>query len=446
MDRPALEQDRPGSTGAGAPPVTRREILGWCFYDVADSAFTTVIVTVLFSLYFGTVVVGDPGRADFLWGLAASVSEIVVALLAPILGAMADYSGSRKHFLAGCAVTVVFFTASLACVGPGMIAIALTLYVLANVGFAGGGVFIDSFLPGISNASNAGRISGLKWAMGYGGGLLALALCLPLAANIRTGATPEEVMRARFIPLIVAGWYALAVIPTFLFLRERSVAQRLPAGENYLSVGFRQLQRTFRHMRRYRELVKLLVAFLIYNDGVVTVITFAARYAKETIGFGTSDIVKLFIVMNVIALIGALSFGWLADRIGQKRAILLSLGIWIASTTVAYFSHSKASFYVVATLAGIGMGSCQSVTRSLVALFTPKENAAEFFGFLGIAGKALAFLGPLVFGILSQATGSQRPAILAIGAFFVAGAIVLAFVDERAGKEAARTPVDAENA
>lgn len=429
-------------TQAATAPVTRREILGWCFYDVADSAFTTVIVTVLFSLYFGTVVVGDTGRADFLWGLAASISELAVALAAPVLGAVADFSGSRKKFLAVCAATVVLFTACLWLVGPGMTVVALVLYIIANIGFAGGGVFIDSFLPGISNHSNAGRISGLKWAMGYGGGLCALWLCLPLAGGIREGASAEELARARLIPLVVAGWYALAVLPTFLFVRERSVPRALPPGSGMLAVGFRQLGHTFRNVRRYRELVKLLIAFLIYNDGIVTVITFAARYAKETIGFETPDIVKLFIVMNVIALGGALGFGWLADRIGQKRTILISLAIWISATTLAYFSHSKTSFFVVATLAGIGMGSCQSVTRSLVALFTPKANAAEFFGFLGIAGKALAFLGPLVFGFLSQSTGSQRPAILSLGVFFILGAAVLLTVDERRGKEQALVPVD----
>jgi MFS transporter, UMF1 family len=147
--------------------------------------------------------------------------------------------------------------------------------------------------------------------------------------------------------------------------------------------------------------------------------------------------------MNVIAAAGAFSFGFVADRIGQKRTIFISLAIWIAAVIVAYFSYSKAVFYVAATLVGIGMGSCQSVTRSLLALFTPKENAAEFFGFLGIAGKALAFLGPLIFGAISNWTGSQRPAILAIGVFFVAGMILLSFVDERKGKEAARVPVRA---
>jgi UMF1 family MFS transporter len=430
---------------AAASPVTKKEILGWCMYDVADSAFTTVIVTALYAPYFSKIVVGDPQRADFLWGIAASVSELVVAILAPILGAIADFSGSRKKFLAVCAVTIVFFTASLYFVGPGMTTIGLVLYITANIGFSGGGVFIDSFLPGISNDSNVGKISGLKWGMGYTSGLLATVLCLPLAKNVVDNPTPDQLSKARLIPVVVAVYYAVTVIPTFVFLRDRSVKQQLPAGENYLTVGFRQLKQTLKHIRRYRELFKLLIAFLVYNDGVVTVIYFAALYASVTIGFTTEEIAIMFIAMNVVAATGALSFGWLADRIGQKRTIFISLSIWITAVVVAYFSYSKGSFYVVATLAGIGMGSSQSVTRSLLALFTPKENAAEFFGFLGIAGKALAFLGPIVFGTVSQATGSQRPAILSVGAFFVVGMILLSFVDEKRGKEASRIPVHAED-
>jgi UMF1 family MFS transporter len=413
-------------------------------YDVADSAFTTVIVTTLFALYYGTVVVGDTQRADFLWGLGASISEIAVAILAPILGAIADYSGSRKKFLAVCAATIVLFTATLTFVGPGMASLGLGLYIIANIGFAGGGVFIDSFLPGISNESNAGRISGLKWAFGYTSGLIALAICLwlGLAENIVANPTPEQLSRARLIPLVIAVYYAIAVIPTFIFLRERSIPKPLPPGTNYITVGFRQLRNTLRHIGRYKELVKLLVAFLIYNDGVVTVIYFAARYASDTIGFTAREITIMFIAMNVVAVAGALSFGLLADRIGQKRTIMISLVIWIIAVVIAYFATTKAVFYVVATFAGIGIGSSQSVTRSLVALFTPKENAAEFFGFLGIAGKALAFLGPLVFGTMSSLTGSQRPAILSIGTFFVVGIIALSFVDEEKGRAASRIPVD----
>lgn len=429
------------SPQVSAAPITKKEIVGWCMYDVADSAFTTVIVTALYAPYFSKIVVGDPQRADFLWGLAASISEVVVALLAPILGAIADYSGSRKKFLAVCAVTIVIFTGALYFAGPGAVALGLTLYIIANIGFAGGGVFIDSFLPGISDESNVGRISGTKWMLGYLSGLVATALCLPLASNVVDNPTPEQLSRARLIPVVVAVYYAVTVIPTFLFLRDRSVKKPLPPGENYITVGFRQLQGTLKHIRRYKELFKLLIAFLVYNDGVVTVIYFAALYASNTIGFTTEEITVMFIAMNVVAAAGAISFGWVADRIGQKRTIFISLAIWLAAVVIAYFSYSKASFYVVAALAGIGMGSCQSVTRSLVSLFTPKEKAAEFFGFLGIAGKALAFLGPLIFGIISKATGSQRPAILAIGVFFIVGAILLSFVNEQRGKDAAKIPI-----
>lgn len=432
----------PAPAAAAAPsPVKKSEILGWCMYDVADSAFTTVIVTALYAPYFSKIVVGDAGRADFLWGLAASISEVFVALLAPILGAIADFSGSRKKFLGACAATIVLFTASLYFVGPGMTTAGLVLYIIANIGFSGGGVFIDSFLPGISNESNAGRISGLKWAMGYSSGLVCLALCYPLADNIVADPTATQLSLARLIPAIVAGYYALAVIPTFLFLRDRSVPQQLAPGDTYIKVGFRQLLKTLKHIRRYSELFKLLIAFLVYNDGIVTVIYFAALYASTTIGFTTGEITLMFIAMNVVAAAGAFSFGFIADRIGQKRTIFISLVIWIAAVVLAYFSYTKGSFYVVASLAGVGIGSCQSVSRSLLALFTPKENSAEFFGFLGIAGKALAFLGPIVFGSMSRITGSQRPAILSIGLFFVVGIILLSFVDEKKGKAASRIPI-----
>lgn len=423
------------------PPVTRREIFGWCMYDVADSAFTTVIVTAVFALYFEKIVTGDPQLSDLWWGRAASISEVVVAVLAPILGAIADFSGSRKKFLGACAAIIVLFTAALWFVGPGMTVIAIVLFIIANIGFAGGGVFIDSFLPGISHAGNAGRISGLKWAMGYAGGLVSLGLCYPLAKCIVANPTPEQLAQARLVPLVVAAWYLLMVTPTFLFLRERSVPQPLPAGQSYLTVGFRQLLQTFSQVRRYRELVKLMIAFLVYNDGVVTVIYFAAKYASTTIGFTAEEVLVMFIGLNVVAVVGALSFGYLADWIGQKRTIMISLTIWIAAVVLAYLSHSKNMFYVVAVLAGIGMGSAQSVTRSLVALFTPPAKAAEFYGFLGIAGKALAFVGPIVFGTISARTGSQRPAILAIGSFFIVGMILLSFVNERRGKEAALAPV-----
>ena len=412
-------------------------------YDVADSAFTTVMVTAFYGLYFSKVIVGDQSRGDLLWGNAAMVSELVMAVLAPILGAIADYSGSRKKFLAVCASTIVIFTGALYFAGPGTVWLGFTLFVIANIGFAGGGVFIDSFLPGISDESNAGRISGRKWAMGYVSGLVATVICLPLSKNIVSDPTSEQLSMARLIPVVVAVYYAITVIPTFLFLEERGVKRKLPPGENYLSVGFKQLKVTLGHIRLYRDLFTLIIAFLIYNDGVSTVIYFAAQFASGTLKFTPDEFGYLLVALNVVAALGALAFGKLADKIGQKRTIFISLTIWIIAVTGAYFTETKQSFWLVAGLVGIGLGSCQSVTRSLVSLFTPKENAAEFFGFLGVAGKASAFLGPGIFGYLSYITGSQRPAILSVGAFFIIGMIILSFVNEARGKQAALIPVEA---
>jgi UMF1 family MFS transporter len=425
------------------PPITRKEILGWCMYDVADSAFTTVIVTVLYAVYFTGLVAGETGYGDSLWALANSASGVAVALLAPVLGAIADFSGARKRFLGLCAVVIVVFTASLYFVKPGMVVLGLVLYIIANIGFTGGGIFIDSFLPSISNEQNVGRISGTKWAFGYASGLVCLSLCIPLATGLRDDATPEQVDAVRWIPVLVAAYYAVAVIPTFVLLRERSVRQPLPPGKNYVTFAFTRLGQTFRHIRRYGDLFKLFIAFLIYNEGINTVIAFSAIYAATTIEFSPSEVIRLFIVTNVIAVGGALGFGLLADRIGQKRTIAITLVIWIVAVTFAYFAYSKEAFWVVGVLAGIGMGSTQSVTRSLVARFVPPAQAAEFFGFLGISGKAISFIGVNVFGAISVATGSQRPAILSIGVFFVAGLIMLWFVDEARGKAASRIPVDA---
>ena len=238
-----------------------------------------------------------------------------------------------------------------------MTTLGLVLYIIANIGFAGrrrlhrqlsaghlkriecGPHLRAEVGPRLCERSGRDSSSASRWRR--------------ISSTTRR---PDQLSRARLIPVVVAAYYAIAVIPTFLFLRDRSRPRTLPPGENYLTVGFRQLRQTLRHIRRYRELVKLLIAFLVYNDGVVTVIYFAALYASTTIGFSTEEIAIMFIAMNVVAAVGALSFGWIADRIGQKKTILISLTIWIAAVVLAYFSYSKASFYVVATLAGIGHG------------------------------------------------------------------------------------------
>ena len=420
-------------------PVAKREIWAWYSYDFADSAFTTVIVTAFYVLYFKEVVVSDPGLGDWYWGLANAVAAASVALLAPVLGAIADHSGCKLAFLRACAVLLVVFTSSLFFVGPGMVAAGITLFVLANIGFQGGGVFIDAFLLELSRDSDVGRLSGTKWATGYVGGLLSLAAIAPLAFG---GFGTGNLLRARLVFPLIALWYLLFSLPTFLFLRERARSRPLPPGESLLTVGFRRLAHTARHVRRYRELAKFLVAFWIYNDAIVTIIVFAAAYAHDTLGFTVAENLGLLLVVNLPAAAGSILFGRLVDRIGGKRTVILTLVIWLGVIAGTLFTTTRAPYYAVAAVAGLCLGGTQSASRSIMARFTPRDRAAEFFGFLGVAGKVSAIIGPLLFGLISAGTGSQRLAVLGVGVFFLAGLLVLLSVDEAAGQAAAGRPAD----
>ncbi len=420
-------------------PVRRREILAWYGYDFADSAFTTVIVTAFYVLYFKAVVVGDPNLGDWYWGLANSLSALALALTAPVLGAIADHSASKLIFLRSFAVLLAVFTASLALVGPGDVAAGMGLFIVANIGFAGGVIFIDAFLPELSHAGNVGRLAGNRYGIGYLGGMACLAAILPLAAG---GFTPENLASARAVFLVVAGWYGLFAIPTFLFLRERAVPRPLPRGRTYVGVGFARLAVTFRHIRRYRELFKFLVAFWVYNDAIITIIVFSAAYAADTLSFTVQENLLLLLAVNIPAAAGSFFFGRLADRAGIKRTVVMTLILWLLVVAAALLTTSKAAFFGVAALAGVGLGSCQSTSRSLMSRFTPREKAAEFFAFMGFAGKVSSIVGPLLFGAISVATGSQRLSVLAVGLFFLAGLVLLLGVDEKAGVAAAALPVE----
>ncbi|TDI33010.1 MAG: MFS transporter [Acidobacteria bacterium] len=418
-------------------PVQRRERVAWCLYDFADSGFTTVIVTTFYVLYFKNVVVGQAGLGDWYWALANSMSAVVVAVLAPVLGAMADISGSKRLFLRGFGLIIIVFTASLALVGPGNVVAGIVLFMLANIGFAGGVIFIDAFLPELAEPGRTGRLSGARWAVGYVGGMLCLATIMPLASG---GFVPGNLTAARSVFPVVALWYAVFSLPAFLILRDRGGQATLPAGESVVLLGFRRLRTTFRSLRRYRQLFKFLLAFWLYNDAIVTIIIFAAAFASDTLHFTVRENMLLILCVNLPAAAGALAFGALLDRLGAKRTVMLTLLLWLGVIIATMLTTSKGAFFGVAALAGIGLGSCQSSSRALLAQFTPANRAGEFFSFLGVAGKASAIMGPLVFGWISWQTGSQRLAILAVGIFFLAGLLVLATVDEEAGLAAARGP------
>ena len=415
--------------------TNKREILSWCFFDFANSSFTTIIITVVYSVYFRNIIAAGRPDGDRLWALGNTISQSIVLISAPLFGAIADYSASKKKFLFLSYIVCVIFTALLTFTGPGEVLLALVLFTIGNFAYSSGENFIASFLPEIAKPEDMGKISGFGWALGYVGGLLSLVCCYPF---LKAGFGIENANMLRLTSLITAVFFLVAGIPTFLWVRERKSASDLPPGMSYLSAGFGRLRDTFAHIRQFRELFKFLIVFGIYNCGVTTVVVFAAIYAVQTIKLTAGEFLTFFLITQVSASVGAFIFGLLQDRIGPKNTIYATLTVWLLTIAGAYYSNDRTTFFIVGNLAGLGLGSSQSAARALVGLFSPVEKSAEFFGFWGLFWKLSTAVGPLVFGLLSTGTGNQRIAILVTGLFFVFGMIGLQFVNEKAGIEAAR--------
>jgi len=406
-------------------------------FDFANSSYTTMIVTFAYSVYFvETVVPGggyDKETGDLLWGLSFGLSQGLVLITAPVLGAIADFSGAKKRFLLFTYLACVVATACLGFVGPGDIALGISLFVVSNVFYSSGENLIAAFLPEIAPPERMGRVSGLGWALGYFGGLASLALCFPFLED-GVGAANATSVRISFV--VVATFFLLAGLPTFLFLRERAGTQASPAQKGYIAVGFARVFETLRHVRRYRQLSRFLFVFLSYNCGIIIVVAFAVIYAKRELGMTQLELLWLFIILQVSASVGAFVLGVLQDRLSSKFAIQVSLILWLAVCVGAYATESKPAFYLIANVAGLAMGSAQSAGRALVGTFSPSERSGEFFGFWGLFWKLSGLVGPPLFGLASASFG-MRTAILLTGTFFVLGMVGMLGVDEAAGRQAA---------
>jgi MFS transporter, UMF1 family len=422
----------------------RRELFAWAMYDFANSGYTTVVLTTIFNAYFVGVVAGgtgglSEGTGTLLWTVAVSIPNAVVLVSAPVLGAIADHYAVKKRLLLITTLGCVLGTALLALVGPGDVGLAIGLVVLSSLTFATGENLIAAFLPEISHQEGMGRVSAYGWALGYLGGLAVLAVCLAYVA----WAQRHGLEAAQFVPgtmLIVAVVFALAATPTFLWLKERAIPAPSGHGERYLAVGFRRLRRTLAESTRFRDLFRFLIALTIYYCGINTVVVLAAVYAQEVMGFRTSETIILVMVVNVTAAAGAFLFGQVQHRLGSVPTLAVTLVIWIVAISLAFVGDSRASFWVVANLVGVALGSSQSSGRALIGQFSPPARAAEFFGLWGLAGKLAAIVGPLSYGLITYLTaGNHRLAILSTVAFFIAGLVVLTTVHEQRGKAAAAT-------
>lgn len=424
-------------------PVQRREIGSWCLFDFANSAFTTLIVTFIFSRYFTEVIAADNVSGTIMWTRAVNISAIAIALTTPVLGAIADFSRRKKLFLLIATLQTLIFTVFLFFMKPGMALQAAFLFVIANVGFEGTQVFYNAFLPEIATRKNIGRISGYGWAAGYVGGLIALMIALWMVDPSRLGLgdrpllSTEDYLNVRATTLLVVGWFAIFSIPLFTFLRERGEVHEVEPGD-YVKEGFRRVADTFRHLRSYREAVKLLVARLIYNDGLVTIFSLGAIYAAAVFGMGPADAIMLGIVLNITAAIGAFALGFVNDWIGGKWTIAITLVVLILAGTLGSLAPSRTGFWIAAVGIGFMVGPNQAASRSLLGVMIPEDKLGEFFGFFAFSGKLASVAGPFAYGSVLAATGDHRAAIASVVVFFVVGLVLLLFVDEKAGIAAAR--------
>jgi len=394
--------------------VRRREIFGWCCYDFANSAFVTVVITVVFGPFFTGVIAAESGAANTLWSVILAVSQAIVILFGPALGVMADVTASKKRFLLSMMWICASATALLWVTGPGRVWLATVLVVIAYAAFSFGENFCASFLSELSTPENCGRISGYGWSFGYLGGLGALGLAMAV-----THLAPDTL---QWVFVATAAFMLLATIPVLLLLRERKQPES-HAG-SWWKLGWESLGRAARDLPRHRELLKFLVSFFFYMAGLGAVVAFAAIYSERVLGFSTTQNLVLFASLQISSAIGALLFGWWQDRAGSINMLTAALVLWCAVAVGAYFCQSKEVFFIVGNLAGLAIGSCQAGSRAVVSLLSPRERAAEFFGFWGVFGKLAAVIGPLFMGVLADAFG-LRVAVLSTLVFFLAGLMVL---------------------
>ncbi|MGE5316192.1 MAG: MFS transporter [Acidobacteriota bacterium] len=418
-----------------APRTSRFQIFVWTLFDFANTSFSVIVVAVGYSLYFKEIVAGGAGRGDFLWGLAVSISMLLTALIAPVLGAAADFSSRRKRFLFGFTIVSIACTALLYFVKPGMIATGMILFILANIGFEGGTVFYDAFLPNLTTERSYGRVSGYGFAMGYLGSLTTLLIAMPLYAG---GFGIDNLNNIRISFVAGAGIFLVFSAPIFLFFRDHK--RRFEHRPSYIRAGIQRANDTIRHLKQYRNTARFLLAFFVYNDGILTIISFSSIFAMQTLKFTLQEVIVLFAVVQASGIAGSVFFGAVTDKIGPKRTIDINLWLWMGVVVASYFVTSKEAFFAVGVVAGSSLGAAQSASRSLMALLTPKEREAEFFGFYdGLCGKASAVVGTFLFGLISYITGDQRLSALSIGVFFLAGYWLLQGVDDTPHAHSIRT-------
>jgi UMF1 family MFS transporter len=404
----------------------RFKIFIWTLYDFANTSFSVLILTVAYSVYFKEIVADNSQIGDFLWGLAFSLSMLIVAFISPFLGAIADYSSNKKFFLFIFTSLCIMSTGMMFFVKRGDIIPGILLLILANIGFESGLVFYDAFLPEITTERSYGRVSGYGFAMGYIGSFFSLLMAYPL---LKGEFIPENLVNVRLSFVLSALFFLVFASPFFIALKEKKIDNKRKI--SYLRIGFERLGQTFKNVSKYKNIGRFLLSYFIYADGINTVIIFASIFARTTLKFSLTEILIFFLTVQSTAILGSIIFGIIADSIGQKRTLSITLVLWTITTVGAFFIEDKVGFYIIGFLAGSAMGSSQSISRSLMSKIIPLDKKTEFFGFYSFFGKSSAILGPFLFGTISSITNSQRIAVISVAVFFITGLILLQKVKEQ---------------
>ncbi len=415
----------------------KKIINSWSMYDWANSAFATTIMAAVLPIYYRTIAESTltGNQVTSYWAYTNSIALLLIALVSPILGAMADFRGQKKRFLTIFALLGIVATAFMFFLTTGDWLLASTLFILGNIGFAGANIFYDSLLPHIAKKDDIDQVSTRGYAMGYLGGGILLAVNL---AMIMFAPDNLTVLMTRISLASVAVWWLLFTIPLWRNVPEppRQVFEG-EIDKNPIKAGFSRLAETFKEIRKYGDLFKFLVAFWLYNDGIGTIIKMATTYGDE-IGIDDTSLIMVLLIVQFVGIPFSFAFGWLAKKIGTKKSIYLSLGVYTAISIGGYFLSNATHFLILGFAVAMVQGGAQALSRSLYGRMVPKAQSAEFFSFFSVSGKFAGIFGPLVFGLVSQLFGNSRLGIISLIIFFIAGGLMLTRVDEEEGIRVAR--------
>ena len=420
------------SQSSGGKKVNR-EILSWCLYDWAYSSFATIVISAVLPVYYSQVagVNLEGNTATVYWGYTTVVALLASVILAPVMGTVADYSGIKKRLLLIFAAVGILATALLYFVSTGDWLLASVIFIFGNIGFSMSEVFYNAILPSVAGPKEIDRVSVKGYALGYLGGGILLALDIGLIEIMS-----DKILATRISFITVSIWWTLFTIPFILKVKEPGAGKNYKLDANFLTAGFKRLSVTFSELRRYRELFLFLAAFWIYNDGIGTISKMATIYGAE-IGISQGVLIGTLLMTQFVGIPFSFAFGRLAGLIGTKNSIMLGLFVYTIISVAGYFMETALHFFILAFLVGTVQGGTQALSRSLYGSMLPREKTAEFFGFYGMSSKFAGIVGPLVFAVVSQLTGTSRLSIFSLIIFFIAGALILNRVDVERGVRAA---------